>query len=92
MVECSDASSGASLQPMLHAGQPYLPRSLTAAIIQVRFIGEVPAPSLAPQSSSPVQNRTHLDPQQRATPTQCDIHGALLGGFGGSGEGNRLTR
>lgn len=43
MVECSDASSGASLQPMLHTGQPYLPRSLTAAIIQVRFIGEVPA-------------------------------------------------
>lgn len=34
MVECSDASGEASgetsLQPMLHTGQPYLPRSLTA--------------------------------------------------------------
>ena len=35
MVECGDASGGASgetsLQPMLHTGQPYLPRSLTAS-------------------------------------------------------------
>jgi len=35
MVECSDASGGtsggASLEPMLHTGQPHLPRSLTAS-------------------------------------------------------------
>jgi len=75
---------------MLHTGQPYLPRSLTAAIIQVRFIGEVPAsiwqftgtsPFARPQVANQY-NRTRLDGQRQVALTQRDIHGGLFSEFG----------
>ena len=66
----------------------FLPRSLTAGHhLAVHWASPFARPQAANQ-----YNRTHLDPQQRATPTQCDIYGGLFGGFGGSGEGDRLIR
>ena len=80
------------------AGRPFSPcftlvsrtfhaRSLLAIIWQ--FTGL--APSLAPKAVN--QYKTHPPGSPAARhPTQCDIHGGLFGGFGGSGEGDRLTR
>ena len=94
MVECSDASSGASgdassLSGGLLANRTFHARSLLATI-QVRFIGEVPAsiwqftgasPFARPQAANQY-NRTHIDAHGQATLTQRDVHGGLFGGFG----------
>ena len=81
MVECSDASSGASLQPMLHTGQPYLPRSLTAAIIW-QFTGL--APSLAPKAvnqykTAPTWIPSSAPPSPSATTSIADYLAGLVG-------------
>ena len=64
---------------MLHTGQPYLPRSLTAGHhLAVHWASPFARPRAADQ-----YNRTCLDSQQRATHTQRDdVHSGLLGGFG----------
>ena len=73
MVECSDASSGASGDASPLCGGSLASRAFPArllpATIQVRFIGEVPAsiwqftgasPFARPQTANQY-NRTHLD-------------------------------
>lgn len=63
-------------------------RSLLAIIWRLTGL----APSLAPNAANQYKTAPIWIPQQRATPTQCDIHGGLFGGFGGSGEDDRLIR
>lgn len=84
MVECSDASSGASgdasLQPMLHTGQPYLPRSLTAAIIW-RLTGL--APSLAPKAANQCKTAPTWIPNSAPPPPSATSTAGCLAGLVG---------
>lgn len=80
------------------AGRPFSPcftlvsrtfhaRSLPAIIWQ--FTGL--APSLTPKAANQYKTAPTWSPSSAPPPTQCDIHGGLFGGFGGSGESGRLT-
>lgn len=80
MVECSDASGDASprfdglLASRFHARSLLTPHP---GAFHWRGASPLRSPRVANQ-----YNCTHLDAQQRATPTQCDVHGGLFGGFG----------